>query len=71
MPVIKLAAAAGLVAGIWVPVLGILTTGSLVLYFVIAIGMHVRMRDFGRTLFLNATGMLTICVATLAFSFLA
>lgn len=70
MPVIKFAAAAGLVAGIWIPVLGILTTGSLVLYFLVAIAMHLRMRDFGRTLFLNATGMLSICTATLVFSFL-
>jgi hypothetical protein len=49
-------------------VLGALTTGSLVLYFIIAIAMHVRMRDLGRNLCLNATGMLTMCTATLAFS---
>lgn len=70
MPVIKFAATAGLVAGLWVPVLGILTTGCLVLYFLIAIAMHVRMRDLGRNLFLNATGMLTICTATLTACFL-
>jgi hypothetical protein len=54
----------------WVPVLGILTTGCLVLYFLVAIAMHIRMRDLGRNLFLNATGMLTICTATLAVCFL-
>lgn len=70
MPVIKFAAAAGLVAGVWLPVLGILTTGCLVLYFLAAIGMHVRMRDLGRNLFLNATGMLATCTATLAGCFL-
>ena len=69
MPVIKFAAAAGLLLGIWVPVLGILTATCVVLYFVVAIGMHIRMRDFGRTLFLNATGMLAISAATLAISF--
>jgi hypothetical protein len=69
MPVIKFAAAGGL-TGVWIPVLGALTTGSLVLYFIIAIAMHVRMRDLGRNLCLNATGMLTMCTATLAFSFL-
>lgn len=63
MPVIKFAATAGLLAGVWVPVLGLLTTGCLVLYFLVAIAMHIRMRDFGRNLFLNATGMLTICTA--------
>ena len=69
MPIIKFAAAAGLLAGIWIPVLGILTAGSLVLYFLIAVAMHLRMRDFGRNLFLNAAGMLIICIATLLFSF--
>ena len=69
MPIIKFAAAAGLVAGIWIPVLGILTTASLVLYFLVAIAMHIRMRDLGRNLFVNATGMLAICTATLVYCF--
>jgi hypothetical protein len=67
---IKFAAAAGLVAGIWIPYLGAITTIALVLYFLVAIGMHVRARDFGRNLFLNAAGMLVICVATLVWCFL-
>lgn len=67
---IKFAAAAGLVAGIWVGGLGVLTVAFLVLYFVVAIAMHVRAHDLGRNLFLNATGMLVICVATLVFCFL-
>ncbi len=70
MPPIKFAAAAGLVAGIWLPVLGLVTTVCLVLYFIVAVGMHIRARDFGRNLFVNATGMLAICVATLLWSFL-
>lgn len=68
---IKFAAAAGLIAGIWIPYLGLVTTTALVLYFLVAIGMHVRARDFGRNLFVNATGMLVICVATLVWCFLA
>jgi len=32
--------------------------------------MHIAARDFGRNLFLNATGMLAICVATGVFCFL-
>ena len=68
---IKFAAAAGLTAGIWVPYLGLLTTVALVLYFVVAIGMHVRARDFGRNLFVNALGMLALCVTTLVVCFLA
>ena len=67
---IKFAAAAGLVAGIWIPGVGVLTTVCLVVYFVVAISMHIRARDLGRNLFLNATGMLLICIATLVYSFL-
>lgn len=70
MPPIKFAAAGGLVLGIWVPGLAALTTACLVLYFVVAIAMHIRARDFGRNLFLNATGMLLLCLATGIFCFL-
>jgi hypothetical protein len=69
-PVIKFAAAAGLIAGIGVPVLGLVTTACLILYFLLATSAHVRAHDIGRNLFLNATGMLLICTATLLFSFL-
>jgi hypothetical protein len=66
---LKFAAAAGLIAGIWVPYLGLLTSVALVAYFVTAIAMHVRAKDFGRNLFLNATGMLLICIAVTWLSF--
>lgn len=69
MPVIKFAAAAGLVAGLWVPYLAAVTCAALILYFVLAIGMHVAARDFGRNLFLNATGMLVLCIATPVLAF--
>ncbi len=67
---LKFAAALGLLAGIWIPYLGVVTAAALVLYFVVAVIMHIRARDLGRDLFLNATGMLLICLATLVFSFL-
>jgi hypothetical protein len=70
MPTIKFAAAAGLIAGIWIPVLGAVTTAALVLYFLVAVGVHVRVRDFGRNLFVNATGMLAICIFVGACCFL-
>ena len=63
---LKFAAALGLVGGIWIPGLGMVACVALVLYFVIAVSMHLRARDLGRDLFVNALGMLTICVATLA-----
>ncbi|HEY9293874.1 MAG TPA: DoxX family protein [Microlunatus sp.] len=64
---IKAAAALGLVIGIWWPGLALLTSAALVAYFLIAIGIHLRARDFGRNLFLNASGMLLLCVAELIF----
>ncbi|GIF98967.1 DoxX family protein [Catellatospora citrea] len=64
LPPLKFAAAAGLIAGVWVPPLGALTCAALVAYFVVAITMHIAARDFGRYLFVNAAGMLTLSVAT-------
>lgn len=67
-PPLKAAAAAGLIVGIWVPPLAVLVSAALVCYFAVAVSAHVRARDFGRNLFLNATAMLVICSATLAFT---
>ena len=67
MTPLKLAAAAGLVAGLWWPPLAALTAGCLVAYFLVAIALHIRARDLGRNLYLNATGMFVISSATLIF----
>jgi hypothetical protein len=66
---LKVAAAGGLILGVWVPYLAALTTACLIAYFVIAIAMHIRARDFGRNLFMNATGMLVICVSVFVYCF--
>jgi hypothetical protein len=71
VPIVKFAATAGLVAGLWLPGLGLVTSLALIPYFVVAITMHIRARDFGRNLFINATGMLVICVAVIVTSFVA
>lgn len=68
LPPLKLAAATGLVLGIWVPPLALLTAAALVAYFLVAIGMHLRARDLGRNLFVNATGMLAVCAAVLGYT---
>lgn len=70
MPVIKFAATVGLLAGIWIPVIGLVTSVCLVIYFVVAIAMHVRAHDLGRNLFLNASVMLAFCVTVLVWCFL-
>src|SRR5687767_13367533 len=62
MPVIKFAATAGLIAGIWVPYLGLLTSAALVAYFLVAIGMHLGAKDYSSKLWANALGMLVICI---------
>ena len=67
----QFAAAAGLLAGLRVPYLGALTGSALIAYFLGATGMHVRARDFGRTLFVNASGMLAVCVSTTVVCFVA
>jgi len=69
MAPIKFAAAAGLVIGIWLPVLGIVTAVALVVYFIVAVAMHIRARDLRRN-FVSASGMLLICVAVLVVCFL-
>lgn len=71
LPPLKAAAATGLVIGIWVWPLALLTCAALVCYFVLAIVAHIRAADFGRNLFVNATGMLAACSATLAFLIVA
>lgn len=45
VPVCKFAAAAGLIVGLWVPVIGLLTCGALIAYFVVAFGYHQRAHD--------------------------
>jgi hypothetical protein len=55
------------VIGIWVPWLAALTSMALVGYFVVAIGAHLKARDIGRDLLVNATGMLAICVSAFMF----
>lgn len=69
MSPIKFAAGVGLIAGIWVRGLGVLTSACLTLYFVAAIAMHLRAGDLGRNLFVNAAGMLLLCIATFLYSF--
>lgn len=68
---IKLAAAGGLVIGAWVPGVGLAACLGLIAYFLLAIGFHVRARDIGRNLFVNALGMLALSVATTYVCFLS
>lgn len=68
-PPLKFAAAAGLIVGIRIPMLSPVVVAALILYFVLAVAMHIRARDFGRNLFINAIGMLVTCLAVGFISF--
>ena len=70
MPWVKVAATVGLLVGLWVPYVGALTDAALVVYFVCAVSAHIRARDFGRNLVLNASLSLVLCVAVFVFCFL-
>jgi hypothetical protein len=45
LPVVKVASAIGLLSVGWFPALARLTTAMLTLYFVLAVGAHIRARD--------------------------
>ena len=59
LPVVKAASAIGL-ASVWrTPALARFTSGMLTLYFSLAVGAHIRVRDFGRN-FASATALLAV-----------
>lgn len=66
--VIKLLAAGGLVAGIWIPGVAIATNVGVVAYFVCAAVAHIRARFTRESFWINCLGMLLLSVAVLALS---
>jgi hypothetical protein len=60
-----LAAAAGLLVGLVVPLIGIVTTIALIGYFAVAIGAHVRFRDLAHIATPIAYWLLAIAVLVL------
>ncbi|WP_169251136.1 DoxX family protein [Brevibacterium sp. 'Marine'] len=67
---VKFLAAAGLVAGIWIPGFGAAAAVGLVAYFLCAAAAHLRARYIGRDFWLNCLGMLTVCLAVCIVCFL-
>lgn len=61
---IKAAAGLGLLLGLWVPAIGAVTAGALVIYFVLAVASHLRVRDIGINL-LSATTLLASSILVL------
>ncbi len=64
LPVVKAAAAVGLLSVTWFPALARLTTAMLTLYFVLAVGAHVRARDKIVNALPAATFLATFAVMT-------
>lgn len=46
LAVILLAAATGVVSGLWWPIFGVITAGGLICYFLVAVVLHIRARDY-------------------------
>lgn len=68
--VIKLAATAGLAAGIWIPGLGLATNTAVICYFLAASYAHIRARFLKHEFWVNCLGMLLLAVVALVFGFL-
>jgi hypothetical protein len=60
-----LAAAAGLVVGIWWPIAGIAAAAGLAVYFVLAIGFHIRADDAAHAITPALLAGVAIAVVTL------
>ncbi len=68
--VIKVLAAGGLIAGIWVPGLAFAANAGVIAYFLCAAVGHIRARATGTAFWINCLGMLVLSGLTLALSFL-
>lgn len=63
--VVKFLAVVGLVAGIWLPGVGVAAMVGVLAYFCCAAVAHVRARFTGQTFWVNCLGMLALTVAML------
>ena len=68
--VIKVLAAAGLIAGIWVPGLAFAANSGVIAYFLCAVVAHIRAKATGSAVWINCLGMLALASATLVWSFI-
>lgn len=66
--VIKALAAAGLIAGIWMPGLAFAANSGVIAYFLCAAITHIRAKATGSAFWINCLGMLALSCATLALS---
>ncbi|MGP9501744.1 DoxX family protein [Specibacter sp. AOP5-B1-6] len=69
--VVKLLAAAGLMAGLAIPGVGLAANIGVVAYFLSAAAAHIRARFLKQEFWLNCLGMLALSVAVLIMSYAA
>lgn len=67
--VIKLLAATGLIAGIWIPGIALAANIGVIAYFLSAAVAHIRARFLGQAFWINCLGMLALSIAVLVLSF--
>lgn len=67
--VIKILAASGLVAGIWLPGVALAANAGVIAYFVCAASAHLRARFTGPSFWINCLGMLAFAVGTFVIAF--
>lgn len=68
--VIKVLAAGGLIAGIWVPGLAFAANAGVIAYFLCAAVGHIRAKATGSAFWINCLGMLALSCITMGLSFL-
>lgn len=68
--VVKLLAVAGLVAGTWLPGVGVAASVGVVVYFVCAVVAHLRARYLGSAFWVNCLGMLALSLVVLVVAYL-
>lgn len=67
--VVKLLAAAGLVAGLEYPGVGVATNVAVIAYFLCASYAHIRARFLGSVFWLNCLGLLSLSIVTLVLGY--
>lgn len=68
--VVKVLAAGGLIAGIWIPGIAFAANSGVIAYFLCAAAAHIRAKATGSAFWINCLGMLALSCAILALSFL-
>lgn len=70
IPIVKIVAVAGMVAGLWWPWIGAVATAGMVVYFFVAFGFHKRAND-SLVKYIPAAAFMAMIAAAMIFSYLS